>query len=301
MNCSLFILCYDRIYCFKREVIFLDITQTVEILLISVFAGVVGSLLGLGGGIIVTPALTLIFGIDIQYAIGASIISVIATSSGSAIAYIKDGITNLRVGMFLEIATTIGAITGAFVSGLLSATALYIIFGLLLLYSAFNMIKKVGTEFPINVKPDPLATKLNLHDSYYDKSLRQTVDYQVANVPAGFGVMYGAGIASGLLGIGSGAFKVMALDVFMKMPLKVSSATSNLMMGVTAAASATVYLFQGDIQPAIAAPVAIGVLVGATLGTRIMQRLKSKVIRIIFIPVILYVAFQMILEGLGWI
>lgn len=301
MNCSLFILCYDRIYCFKREVIFLDITQTVEILLISVFAGVVGSLLGLGGGIIVTPALTLIFGIDIQYAIGASIISVIATSSGSAIAYIKDGITNLRVGMFLEIATTIGAITGAFVSGLLSATALYIIFGLLLLYSAFNMIKKVGTEFPANVKPDPLATKLNLHDSYYDKSLRQTVDYQVANVPAGFGVMYGAGIASGLLGIGSGAFKVMALDVFMKMPLKVSSATSNLMMGVTAAASATVYLFQGDIQPAIAAPVAIGVLVGATLGTRIMQRLKSKVIRIIFIPVILYVAFQMILEGLGWI
>lgn len=281
--------------------IFLDITQTVEILLISVFAGVVGSLLGLGGGIIVTPALTLIFGIDIQYAIGASIISVIATSSGSAIAYIKDGITNLRVGMFLEIATTIGAITGAFVSGLLSATALYIIFGLLLLYSAFNMIKKVGSEFPNNVKPDPLATKLNLHDSYYDKSLRQTVDYQVANVPAGFGVMYGAGIASGLLGIGSGAFKVMALDVFMKMPLKVSSATSNLMMGVTAAASATVYLFQGDIQPAIAAPVAIGVLVGATLGTRIMQRLKSKVIRIIFIPVILYVAFQMILEGLGWI
>ncbi|MHC5293361.1 sulfite exporter TauE/SafE family protein [Listeria welshimeri] len=279
----------------------MDITQTVEILLISVFAGVVGSLLGLGGGIIVTPALTLIFGIDIQYAIGASIISVIATSSGSAIAYIKDGITNLRVGMFLEIATTIGAITGAFVSGLLSATALYIIFGLLLLYSAFNMIKKVGSEFPNNVKPDPLATKLNLHDSYYDKSLRQTVDYQVANVPAGFGVMYGAGIASGLLGIGSGAFKVMALDVFMKMPLKVSSATSNLMMGVTAAASATVYLFQGDIQPAIAAPVAIGVLVGATLGTRIMQRLKSKVIRIIFIPVILYVAFQMILEGLGWI
>lgn len=241
-------------------------------------------MLGLGGGIIVTPALTLIFGIDIQYAIGASIISVIATSSGSAIAYIKDGITNLRVGMFLEIATTIGAITGAFVSGLLSATALYIIFGLLLLYSAFNMIKKVGTEFPTNVKPDPLATKLNLHDSYYDKSLRQTVDYQVANVPAGFGVMYGAGIASGLLGIGSGAFKVMALDVFMKMPLKVSSATSNLMMGVTAAASATVYLFQGDIQPAIAAPVAIGVLVGATLGTRIMQRLKAKLFGLFLFP-----------------
>ncbi|EUJ18079.1 sulfite exporter TauE/SafE family protein [Listeria aquatica] len=279
----------------------MDITQTLEILLIAIFAGIIGSILGLGGGIIMTPALTLIFGIDIQYAIGASIISVIATSSGSAIAYIRDRITNLRAGMFLEIATTLGAITGAFIGGLLSATALYIIFGLLLLYSAFNMIKKVGSEFPQNVKPDPIATKLKLHDSYYDKALRKEVPYEVANVPAGFGVMYGAGIASGLLGIGSGAFKVMALDVFMKLPLKVSSATSNLMMGVTAAASATVYLFKGDIDPTIAAPVAIGVLIGATLGTKVMQRLKSKVIRLVFIPVLLYVALQMILEGLGWV
>ncbi|RDW99458.1 sulfite exporter TauE/SafE family protein [Listeria kieliensis] len=279
----------------------MDITQTLEILLIAIFAGIIGSILGLGGGIIMTPALTLIFGIDIQYAIGASIISVIATSSGSAIAYIRDRITNLRAGMFLEIATTLGAITGAFIGGLLSATALYIIFGLLLLYSAFNMIKKVGSEFPQNVKPDPIATKLKLHDSYYDKALRKEVPYEVANVPAGFGFMYGAGIASGLLGIGSGAFKVMALDVFMKLPLKVSSATSNLMMGVTAAASATVYLFKGDIDPTIAAPVAIGVLIGATLGTKVMQRLKSKVIRLVFIPVLLYVALQMILEGLGWI
>ncbi len=271
------------------------------ILIIAIFAGILGSILGLGGGIIITPALTLIFGIDIQYAIGASIISVIATSSGSAIAYIKDHITNLRVGMFLEIATTIGAITGAFVGGLLSATALYIIFGLLLLYSSYNMFKKVGSEFPVNVEKDPLATKLKLHDSYYDKALRKEIPYNVANVKAGFGVMYGAGVASGLLGIGSGAFKVMALDVFMKMPLKVSSATSNLMMGVTAAASATVYLFKGDIDPTIAAPVAIGVLIGATIGTRVMQHLKSKVIRIIFIPVLLYVAIQMILEGLGWI
>ncbi|MBA3926710.1 sulfite exporter TauE/SafE family protein [Listeria sp. FSL L7-1582] len=279
----------------------MDIYQIFALLLIAIFAGVLGSVLGLGGGIIVTPALTLLFGIDIKYAIGASIISVIATSSGSAIAYIKDRITNLRVGMFLEIATTLGAITGAFVGGLLSATALYMIFGFLLLYSAITMIKKVGSEFPTNVKPDPIATKLRLHDSYYDKALRQQIDYQVANVPAGFGVMYGAGIASGLLGIGSGAFKVMALDVFMKMPLKVSSATSNLMMGVTAAASATVYLFRGDIDPMIAGPVAIGVLIGATIGTRIMQRLKSKVIRLVFIPVLIYVALQMILEGLGWI
>ncbi|EIA20132.1 hypothetical protein X560_0059 [Listeria fleischmannii 1991] len=276
-------------------------TQTMMILLIAIFAGILGSILGLGGGIIITPALTLIFGIDIQYAIGASIISVIATSSGSAIAYIKDHITNLRVGMFLEIATTLGAITGAFVGGLLSATALYIIFGLLLLYSSYNMLKKVGSEFPVNVEKDPIATKLKLHDSYYDKALRKEVHYNVTNVKAGFGVMYGAGVASGLLGIGSGAFKVMALDVFMKMPLKVSSATSNLMMGVTAAASATVYLFKGDIDPTIAAPVAIGVLIGATIGTRVMQRLKSKVIRLVFIPVLLYVSIQMILEGLGWI
>ncbi|MBP2649924.1 MAG: hypothetical protein H6Q74_749 [Firmicutes bacterium] len=271
----------------------------IKILLISIFAGGLGSILGLGGGIIVTPALTLLFGIDIQHAIGASLISVIATSSGAAIAYLRDRITNIRVGMFLEIATTVGAITGAIISGLIPPSLLYIIFGVLLLYSALAMIKKVKQEVPGEVVAHKLAQVLKLQGSYYDKTLQKQIPYNVSNVYGGFGVMYGAGVISGLLGIGSGSFKVMAMDVFMKLPLKVSSATSNFMMGVTGAASAGIYLFRGDIHPATAAPVALGVLIGSTIGARIMQRLKSKTIRKLFIPVLIYVALEMIVQGLG--
>lgn len=270
-----------------------------KILLISIFAGGLGSILGLGGGIIVTPALTLLFGVDIQHAIGASLISVIATSSGAAVAYIRDHITNIRVGMFLEIATTVGAVTGAVIGGIISPNSLYIIFGLLLIYSALAMLQKTKQELPGVVALSPAAKTLNLQGEYYDKALNQQVTYNVDNVYGSFGVMYGAGIISGLLGIGSGSFKVMAMDIFMKLPLKVSSATSNFMMGVTGAASAGIYLFRGDINPAIAAPVALGVLIGATLGARIMQKLKSKTIRKLFIPVLFYVAVQMIIQGLG--
>ncbi|GBG58483.1 UPF0721 transmembrane protein [Sporomusaceae bacterium FL31] len=270
-----------------------------KILLISIFAGGLGSILGLGGGIIVTPALTLLFGVDIQHAIGASLISVIATSSGAAVAYIRDHITNIRVGMFLEIATTVGAVTGALIGGIISPNSLYIIFGLLLIYSALAMLQKTKQELPGEVALSPAAKTLKLQGEYYDKALQQQVAYNVDNVYGSFGVMYGAGIISGLLGIGSGSFKVMAMDIFMKLPLKVSSATSNFMMGVTGAASAGIYLFRGDINPAIAAPVALGVLIGATLGARIMQKLKSKTIRKLFIPVLFYVAVQMIAQGLG--
>jgi uncharacterized membrane protein YfcA len=268
-----------------------------QILALSIAAGIFGSILGLGGGIIITPALTLLFGIDIKYAIGASIVSVIATSSGAAVAYIKDKITNIRIGMFLEIATTVGAITGAFISGLINSKYLYIIFGLLLLYSAFAMLKKKGQELPDHVEPHPLAVKLNLNSKYYDKVLNKEVNYNVTGVYGGFGMMYAAGVISGLLGIGSGIFKVMAMDLFMKIPLKVSSATSNFMIGVTAAASAGVYLLRGNIDPKIAAPVALGVLIGATIGTKIMQNLKSKTIRMIFIPVLAFVSVQMIIKG----
>lgn len=271
--------------------------MALQILILSVVAGVFGSILGLGGGIIITPALTLLFGIDIKYAIGASIVSVIATSSGAAVAYIRDKITNIRIGMFLEIATTTGAITGAYISGLISSKWLYIIFGVLLLYSALAMLKKKGQELPSGVVTHPVAEKLRLNGQYYDKVLKQTVNYNVAGVYGGFSMMYVAGILSGLLGIGSGIFKVMAMDLFMKLPLKVSSATSNFMIGVTAAASAGVYLLRGDIDPKIAAPVALGVLVGATIGTKIMQNLKSKTIRMIFIPVLAFVSIQMIIKG----
>lgn len=268
-----------------------------KILLVSVVAGFAGSILGLGGGTVVTPALTLLFGVDIKYAIGAGIISVIATSSGAAVAYVRDEMTNIRAAMFLEIATTIGAITGAFLGGIIDTKYLYIIFGVFLLYSAFAMLKKGKSELPENVIEHPLAKKLNLNSQYYDDAIDQIVNYKVANVPSGFGVMYGAGIMSGLLGIGSGSFKVMAMDLFMKLPIKVSSATSNFMMGVTGAASAGVFFLRGDIDPKIAGPVALGVLAGATIGARVMKRMKSKTIRKIFIPFLIYIALQMMYKG----
>ncbi|CAJ1225848.1 sulfite exporter TauE/SafE family protein [Levilactobacillus zymae] len=276
--------------------------QTALIMLgVGIFAGIAGAILGIGGGMIITPILTLGMGLNIKYAIGASIIAVIATSSGSTIAYLRDNVLNLRVAMFLEIATTIGAIVGALLTGVLDPKYLYLLFGCLLVFSSWNMYRKLrrGQEVLQRVEPDKIATKLKLNGSYYDKAEMKDVDYQVENVPAGFSVMFGAGVASGLLGIGSGAFKVMAMDTFMKMPLKPSSSTSNLMMGVTAAASATVYFFNGSILPTIAVPMALGILVGAVVGSRIMQILPSRWIRIAFIPILLYIGGQMVFKGLG--
>ncbi len=268
---------------------------------VGIFAGIMGSILGIGGGMIVTPIVTLAMGLDIKYAIGASIIAVIATSSGSTIAFLKDDVLNLRVAMFLEIATTIGAIIGALLTGAFDPMILYILFGSLLVFSSWNMYRKMrsGQEVLQQVKADKWAEKFNLNSSYYDKNTKQQVDYQVENVPGGFLIMLGAGLASGMLGIGSGAFKVMAMDGAMKMPLKPSSATSNLMMGVTSAASATVYFFNGSIRPDLAVPLALGILGGSTIGTRIMQVLPSKIIRLIFIPILLYLGLQMILKGFG--
>lgn len=268
---------------------------------VGIFAGIMGSILGIGGGMIVTPIVTLAMGLDIKYAIGASIIAVIATSSGSTIAFLKDDVLNLRVAMFLEIATTIGAIIGALLTGAFEPMILYILFGSLLVFSSWNMYRKMrsGQEVLQQVHADKWAEKFNLNSSYYDKNTKQQVDYQVENVPGGFLFMLGAGLASGMLGIGSGAFKVMAMDGAMKMPLKPSSATSNLMMGVTAAASATVYFFNGSIRPDLAVPLALGILGGSTIGTRIMQILPSKIIRLIFIPILLYLGLQMILKGFG--
>ncbi|GAT18461.1 MAG TPA: sulfite exporter TauE/SafE family protein [Lactobacillus sp.] len=275
--------------------------QTMLIMMaVGLFAGIAGAILGLGGGIIITPVLTLMMGLDIKYAIGASIIAVIATSSGSTIAYLRDEVLNLRVAMFLEIATTIGGISGALLTGVLNPKYLYLLFGALLVFSGWNMWRKLrrGQEVMTNVKPDRIATKLKLNGSYFDKSEFKRVDYQVEDVPQGFLVMLGAGLASGMLGIGSGAFKVTAMDTFMKMPLKPSSATSNLMMGVTAAASATVYFFNGSILPNIAVPLALGILVGAVIGSRVMQVLPARVIRMIFIPVILFIGLQMLYKGI---
>lgn len=272
-------------------------------LITGLLAGILGAVLGIGGGMIVTPILTVAMGLDIKYAIGASIIVVIATSSGATISFLKDEMLNLRVAMFLEIATTIGAVSGAALNGVIPKAILYILFGLLVLNSSYTMIKKLlgktkGATTQA-VQGDTLAQKLRLDGSYYDKATKKEVNYQVQNVPGGFLMMLVAGLASGLLGIGSGAFKVIAMDNIMKMPLKPSSATSNLMMGVTAAASATVYFFNGTIVPHIAVPLSVGVVFGAMLGSRIMQHLRPKVIRIIFIPILLYLGLQMILKGFG--
>ena len=265
---------------------------------ICVGAGVLGSLLGLGGGIVVVPALTLLFHVDIRLAIGASIISVIATSSGAAAAYVRDGITNLRVGMLLEVGTTLGAVTGAFLAGVISAKGLYIVFGLVLGYSAVRMLVRAGRPTVPVLPTDTLADRLRLHGSYYDPSQRRTVTYRVSRTPLGLGLMYVAGLVSGLLGIGSGALKVPAMDLAMGLPLKVSTATSNFMIGVTAAASAGVYLLRGDIDPFVAAPVAAGVLVGATVGSRLLPNLRSDAVRVVFVVVLVVVAADMLLKGL---
>jgi uncharacterized membrane protein YfcA len=276
------------------------IILALKIFLIAIIAGFFGSLVGLGGGIIVTPALTILFGIDIKYAIGASVISVIATSSGAAIAYLKERLANVRIAMLLEIGTALGAITGAFLSGLFSSSVLYIVFGLFLLYSAWNMFDKLrktgGEDHHVEVS-HPLADKLRLGGSYFDKATSTQKDYKVAGVYGGVIGMYFAGITSGLLGIGGGGFKVLAMDVFMKLPMKVSTATSNFMIGVTAAASAAIYFFRGEIDPKITAPVALGVLAGSVIGARVMQKLPAKAIRIIFIPVIAFISIQMIWKG----
>lgn len=270
-------------------------------IVIGLFAGTLGAVLGIGGGMIITPILTVMMGLDIKYAIGASIISVIATSSGATIAYLKDDMLNLRVAMFLEIATTVGAIMGALLVGAFSSTFLFVLFGFFLLYSTYNMVRKLFSKKgeAVYTEQGPTVQKLRLADSYYDKAEKKQVDYSMKNIPGGFIMMWAAGLASGLLGIGSGAFKVIAMDTIMKMPLKPSSATSNLMMGVTAAASATVYFFNGSIRPDIAGPLAIGVLVGATIGARLMQVLKPRLIRMIFVPIIFYMGLQMVLKGFG--
>lgn len=276
------------------------------LIVICAIAGLIGSLVGLGGGLIITPVLTTLFNVDIKYAIGASILAVIATSSGASISYLKDKVTNVKVGLFLEIFTTVGGLLGALLAGIFSSQVLYILFSIILMNSFYGMLKKSGL---IKVKKDDekvenkdrYAEKLSFASSYYDKAEKKTISYEVYNVKQGSAVMFGAGLASGLLGIGSGAFKIMALDGYMKLPIKVSTATSNFMMGVTASASALVYYFNGTINPYIAAPVALGTLVGAMIGSRIMQRINSKYLRYIMLPILFLTIVNMIMKGLGLI
>lgn len=269
----------------------------IAIFSVSTVAGLVGAILGLGGGIILVPVLTLLFGYDIRTAVAASAVSVIATSTGAAIAYLKEHLTNTRIAMFLEIGTTTGALAGALLAGLLNPRYLFLLFGLLMAYSAYSMFRGRKLELPVGVQSDGLSQKLRLEGAYYDQVLGQTVHYGATRTLPGLALMYASGAIAGLLGIGAGAFKVLAMDQVMRLPIKVSTATSNFMIGVTAAASAVIYLVRGDVQPTVAGPVALGVLGGALIGTRLMVRLKGSTIRKLFIPVLVVLAVQMAWKG----
>lgn len=271
------------------------IELTIIILIGSYFAGLLGSLTGLGGGFIIVPLLTIGLHVDIHYAIGASLVSVIATSSGSAAAYVKEGITNMRLGMFLEIATTAGAMVGAILAIYTPTHFIAILFGLILISSALMSLRKKA-EY-VSTQKSYLAAKLKLNSSY--PTATGTVNYSVTNVVGGFFMMLFAGVISGLLGVGSGALKVVAMDGIMRIPFKVSTTTSNFMIGVTAAASAVVYLQRGYIDPGLSMPVVIGVLLGAISGSKILvHTTSSKWIRIIFTVVVSVVAVQMIYNGI---
>jgi uncharacterized membrane protein YfcA len=269
---------------------------TVLLGLLSLAAGFLGALTGLGGGVVIVPVLTLVFGVDIRYAIGASLVSVIATSSGAASAYLREGYTNMRVGMLLEIATTLGAITGAFVATLVSARAIAVVFGLVLLYSAFASSRPRPPHDPETDRPDPLATRLRLDGSF--PTPEGSRHYHVRHLPAGFGLMGVAGVLSGLLGIGSGALKVLAMDQVMRLPFKVSTTTSNFMIGVTAAASAGVYLHRGYVDPGLAMPVMLGVLAGSLLGARVLAGAATRWLRLVFAVIVVVLALEMIGNGL---
>jgi len=268
------------------------------IFLVSVCAGLIGSLAGVGGGILVIPALTTFFGVDIHLAVGASIVSVIATSSGAASAYVRDRMTDMRLGMFLELATTTGAVCGALIAAYVAPALLYLLLGIVVLMSAGMQASRLGEEIPA-AEPDGIAARLRLSGTYPDRHLGREIPYAARRVPAGFLLMWLAGAVSGLLGIGSGVLKVLAMDGAMRLPMKVSSATSNFMIGVTAAASAGIYIGRGDVDPRIAGPVALGVLAGALTGARILHRISNRSVRIVFLPVLIAVGLEMIGRAAG--
>ena len=264
------------------------------VFLIAASAGFLGALTGLGGGVIVTPALTLLLGVDLRYSIGASLVSVIATSSGAAAAFVREGFSNIRIGMFLETATTLGAIAGAVLATHVPTEALSIIFGLVLLHAAWQSTHALPPDRP-GETADPLAARLRLEGTYPTPQGPQS--YRARGVKAGFGIMFGAGALSGLLGIGSGALKVIAMDRAMRIPFKVSTTTSNFMIGVTAAASAGIYLNRGYIDPGLAMPVMLGVLAGSIVGARVLIGARTRVLRLTFAVAVAVMAAEMIYNG----
>jgi uncharacterized protein len=274
----------------------MTVTEFTPLLFVAaLLGGFVGSLTGLGGGVIITPVLTLFLGVDIRYAIGASLIAVIATSSGAAAAYVRDGYSNIRIGMFLEIATTMGAVFGAYLSAHVPSRALAIIFGIMLLQAAWQAARE-HPHSSAPAPPDALAQHLQLNGCY--RTPQGIERYEVHRVKTGFGMMFGAGVVSGLLGIGSGSLKVIAMDQAMRIPFKVSTATSNFMIGVTAAASASLYVSRGYVSPGIVMPVMLGVLAGSMIGARLLPKIGVPLLRKGFAIVVALVAIEMIVSGI---
>lgn len=264
----------------------------------SVVAGLLGSVAGLGGGFVIVPVLTLGFHVSIRLAIGASIIAVIATSSGAAASYVRDRMTNLRAGMFLEVATTLGALCGAYLTTIMPERILFILFGVVVAYSGMVMYLKRVVREPVYATNDRIAAYLDLGGSYFDDAEGRLVTYGVTGTGRGLSLMYVAGMLSALLGIGAGTLKVPAMDLAMHMPIKASTATSNFMIGVTAAASAGVYFTRGQIDPVIAGPVAVGVVAGSLIGARLLSRIEASKIRLLFVVIMAVVAVEMLMRGL---
>ncbi len=280
-----------------RRTVVLGPVDVLIIFLVSIVAGFIGALFGLGGGVLIIPFLTLVEGVPVPLAVGASIVSVVATSTASAATYVQDHLTNLRLGMFLEIGTVAGAITGAFVAVFLPASVLFFLFGLILLYATIVMIRARGIDFPADVRPDKTSRILALGSQYEDRSLNRVVKYEVTRTPLTVFIGYFAGIVSGLLGVGGGIINVPTMHLVSKIPVKVASATSNFMIGVTAAASASVYLLRGDVNPLLAAPLIVGVAGGALLGTRVLKVTPPTRVKVAFGILLAAISLLMILKG----
>ncbi len=278
------------------------IIKFLTIVIGSIIAGFIGSLTGLGGGTVLVPVLTLFYGIPIIFATGASLISTIATSAGSASAYTRQKIANIKIGIGLEIATTIGAIVGSVTAVYIYDHKLdwvvYVIFGIVLLFSLIPTIRRIGSEEPLKMKPDWTTRLFQLTGKYYDSRLRKEISYQGVRWYLAEIIMFFAGVVSGLLGIGSGALKVLGMDWALNLPMKVTTTTSNFMIGITAATGSSIYWYAGYIEPFIAAATAIGVLVGSFLGAKVLVKITNRNVRWVFFAILSFLGIEMILKGL---
>lgn len=274
-----------------------NLIDMLAVLLISVLAGFLGALTGLGGGSIMIPVLVA-FNIPVKYAIAASMVTIIATSSGSAASYVRERITNVKAAFYLEMFTIVGAIIGATITSLIQPRFLYFFFAAFLLTSLLGLSGHLSEEFPSRVKQDRFSKWLELKGSYYDEAAKKKVNYILKNAALGGPGMMIAGLAAGMLGIGAGAFKVSIHELILKMPSKVSSTTSNFIIGITALAGASVYFESGLLFLGLAAPMAVGATIGALAGGRILNRLPNRMVRFLFLVVVLALIAQMFYKGI---